>query len=86
MYRLTIRKSALKILRRMPDREARRFREALEGLARDPGRRDLDVARLRGRPEFRLRVGAWRAIFERDDDLRRIDVARIGPRGDVYRA
>ena len=40
---------------------------------------------LRGRPGFRLRVGTWRVIFERDEEAQTIDVLRIGPRGDVYK-
>ena len=45
----------------------------------------LEDARLRGRPGLRLRVGPWRVIFERDEEARKIDVLRIGPRGDVYK-
>ena len=29
-------------------------------------------------------VCPWRVIFERDEEARKIDVLRIGPRGDVY--
>ena len=45
----------------------------------------IDVTPLRGRPGLRLRVGPWRVIFERDEEARKIDVLRIGPRGDVYK-
>lgn len=85
MYRLTIRKQAIKALRRMSAGDARRIRGELEKLAQDPSRRDIDVARLRGRPGHRLRAGGWRVVFERNEDAREIDVLRIGPRGDVYR-
>ena len=86
MYRLTIRHHAIKALQRMPAREARRVRDALDKLAQDPDRRDIDVARLQGRPGFRLRTGGWRVIFERDERTREITVLRIGPRGDVYKS
>ena len=85
MYRLTIRKQAIKALRRMRARDARRVRGELDKLAQNPGGRDIDVTPLRARPGFRLRVGPWRVIFERDDEVRKIDVLRIGPRGDVYK-
>ena len=85
MYRLTIRKQAIKTLRRMRVREARRVRSELDKLAQNPGGRASDVTPLRGRPGFRLRVGSWRVIFERDEEARKIDVLRIGPRGDVYK-
>ena len=85
MYRLTIRKQAIKALRKMRARDARRVRCELDKLAQNPGGRDIDVTPLRARPGFRLRVGPWRVIFERDEEARKIDVLRIGPRGDVYK-
>ncbi len=85
MYRLTIRKQAINTLRRMRTRDARRVRGELDKLAQNPGGRDIDVKMLRGRPGYRLWVGAWRVIFERDEEARKIDVLRIGPRGDVYK-
>ena len=85
MYRLTIRKQAIKALRRMRARDARRVRGELDKLAQNPGGQDIDVTPLRARPGFRLRVGPWRVIFERDEETRKIDVLRIGPRGDAYK-
>ena len=85
MYRLTIRKQAIKALQRMPAWDARHVRDELEKLTQDPDRRDIDVTRLQGRPGFRLRVGGWRVIFMRDDKTREINVLRIGSRGGAYR-
>ena len=85
MYRLTIRKQAIKTLQRMRVRDARRVRGELDKLAQNPAGRDIDIMPLRGRPGFRLRVGTWRVIFERDEEAQTIDVLRIGPRGDVYK-
>ena len=68
----------------LPFGRGRVNRAGLDELARDPDRRDIDVAPLRGRPGFRLRIGGWRVIFERHEEAREIDVLRIGPRGDVY--
>ena len=42
-------------------------------------------ARLRGRPGFRIRVGDWRVIYERDKEAREIRVLRIDPRDDIYK-
>jgi mRNA interferase RelE/StbE len=84
MHQITFKKQAIKALHAMPPREVKRIRDQLSKLAEDPGRRDVDVVELKDRPGFRLRVGGRRVIFERDDTARRIDVLRIGPRGDVY--
>ena len=83
-YQLALKRQAIRALQRMPRQEALRIRLRLDMLAQDPGRRDLDVAPLAGRPAFRLRVGDIRIIFERDDDARLIDVLRIAPRGQAY--
>ena len=85
MYRLTIRKQAIKALQRMRSRDASRVRGELDKLAQNPGGKDIDVTPLRGRSGFRLRVGTWRVIFERDEAARKIDVLSIGSRGDVYK-
>ena len=85
VYRLTIKKQAIKALQKMPRQNALRIRRALDKLAEDPYRRDADIAPLEGRPAFRLRVGGFRVIFERDDRACAIDVLRIAPRGQAYR-
>ena len=76
MYRLTIRKQVIKTLQRMRSRDARRVRGELDKLAQNPGGRDIDVTPLR--------VGPWRVILDRDEEARKIDVLRIGPRGGIH--
>ena len=44
-----------------------------------------DVQRLQGRPDYRLRIGSWRIIFEFDQRARTITVTAIEPRRDAYR-
>ncbi len=85
MYRLTIRKQAIKTLQRMRAKDSSRVRDELGKLVQNPGRQDIDVTPLRGRPGFRLRVGTWRVIFERDEETQKLDVLSIAPRGDVYK-
>ena len=43
MYRLTIRKQAIKTLQRMRARDVRRVRGELHKVAQNPGRRDIDL-------------------------------------------
>ncbi len=84
MYRLTIQKSALKALRKIPAKQAQRIRAELNKLAEDPNRADIDAKPLKGRPGFRLRIGEYRAIYNRDDAIQVIAILRVGPRGDIY--
>ena len=85
MYRLIIRKQAIKALQGMLAKDSSRIRRLPDTLAEDPDRRDIGVKPLRGRQGFRMRVGAHRVIFERDDEAHLIEVLHIGPRGDVYK-
>jgi len=85
MYRLKIRKSALKSFRRMPKHDAVRMRGELTKLAEDPHRKDIDIVRLRNREGFRMRTGEWRVIFDRRDEVQEIEILRVGLRRDIYR-
>ena len=44
-----------------------------------------DVRRLKGQSGYRLRVGDWRVVFDRDLANREIYVRAIAHRRDVYR-
>ncbi len=79
-WRVTIRSSALKSLKRMPAKHSARIVVAIEGLPVG------DVRRLTDKPnEWRLRVGEWRVVFTADFRNRLIDVLWIGPRGAAYK-
>jgi mRNA-degrading endonuclease RelE of RelBE toxin-antitoxin system len=50
-------------------------------VARDPA---LDVRRLAGTPECRIRVGGWRVRFILDAEAQMVVVQRVLPRGRAY--
>jgi mRNA interferase RelE/StbE len=69
-------------LGRLDRQVARRVVAALERvLARDPS---VDVRRLKGSDEWRLRVGDWRVRLRLDFDNNTVSVVRILPRGRAY--
>ena len=74
---------ARKRLERIPQPDRRRILLAInrlgEGLAGD-------VKPLKGRDDWRLRVGGWRVIFSVDAEQRVIKVKYIDVRGDVYKS
>lgn len=84
MATVVIKKSAMRVLRRMDRTTAERITTALGKLEEDPDRRDLDVKALKVKQAYRLRIGrTWRVIFERAGDM--ITVQDIRPRGQAYR-
>lgn len=58
------------------------IREKIERFAGDPNLEHPNVTRLKGQPEWRLRVQNWRVIFRIEGD--QMVVVEIGPRGAIY--
>lgn len=75
-------KSALKVLRRIPNNEAQKIMAKVRQYARDPRSQANNVKALAGSPFIRLRVGDWRIIMDDQDNV--LEVHKIGPRGDIY--
>jgi mRNA-degrading endonuclease RelE of RelBE toxin-antitoxin system len=69
-------------LRRLDQQIRTRVIVTLDRLAADD--QAIDVKRLSGSDEQRLRVGDWRVRFSRDAQTHTIVVLRILPRGRAY--
>ncbi len=84
MYVIKYKKSAAKVLTKMPVKTAQQFLSAFELLAEDKGG-TLDIKKLQNRAGFRLRIGGYRALYQVLDDVLIIEVVSIGSRGDIYK-
>ncbi len=84
-YTVLIKRQARRKLQSLPAAERSRIAERIHQLGLDPDNPALDVKRLEGEPYYRLRVGAWRVIFDRQDPVKVIAIERIKPRGDAYK-
>lgn len=85
MYKVIFKKIAIKQLSRVPTIYREQITLQIHKLAVSPDYKDLDVKKLSGMPGFRLRVGIWRIIFDKDNFLKIIAIQNIGPRGGVYK-
>jgi mRNA interferase RelE/StbE len=85
MFAVRYSKTALKGLTKMPRGIALRIQTELAAIATDPRAYRGDWKPLEGSAYWRLRVGDWRAVCERKDDVLIIHVLKIAPRGDVYK-
>ena len=85
MYQVVYTKQAARALQKMPRNLASQVRQKLDRLAEDPYAANNNVTKLQERPGYRLRIGDWRVIYELEDDVLRILVLKIAPRGEVYR-
>ena len=63
----------------------RRIAEKIEWLGIDPDSPKLDVKKLTGSSYYRLRIGDWRVIYDRDDQIKIISIETIDSRGGVYK-
>ena len=84
MYKIIYRKSVIKALAKMSAKVALEFSHAFDALAMN-NLAGLDVKKLEGREGYRLRIGGYRAIFRRLDDVLVIEVIDVGSRGDIYK-
>ena len=81
-YRVDLKPRAMKDLRRVPRDDARRILEALGALKDDLSG---DVKRLTNfTPEFSLRVGVYRVLFEVEESSR-VVVYRVRHRREAYK-
>ena len=84
-YTVMIKKQAEKKLRDMQEIDRERISEKMYMLGQNPDDLRLDVKKLVGEPYYRLRVGDWRIIFDRQDKVKIISIEKVKPRGDVYK-
>ena len=59
--------------------------EKIAALSIDPDDPTLNTRKLQASPFWRLRVGDWRVIYDRQDALKVIAVEKIKSRGDAYK-
>ena len=79
MFKVIYSKQAFKVLRKVSEPDRSRLQAAINKLP------DGDVKKLTGGAGYRLRVGAWRIVYEIEHDRLIIAVIKIAPRGQVYR-
>jgi mRNA interferase RelE/StbE len=83
-WRVELTRAAQRDMRRLDPPIRGRVATALGALAEDPQRPGA-LRKLTSAPEWRLRVGDWRALVLLEPDARVIVVTRILPRGRAYR-
>jgi mRNA interferase RelE/StbE len=83
IYSILILRRAQKDLSSLPEEAYTRVRDAIRVLSEEP--RPEGSRKLTARPGWRIRIGAYRVIYEIDDTNHLITILHIGHRRDVYR-
>lgn len=82
-WQVIITPTVKKRLSRLNRQDREKVIRALIALKNDPF--SQDVKSLKGRPEWRLRVGQWRVILRIDSGNLVIVAVSFGSRGDIYK-
>lgn len=86
MYNITVTRKADKTLRSLQSKQRERIAETIQRLGYNPDDASLDIKRLINHEiaGYRLRVGDYRVLFNRDDEIKVIAIERIAHRQEVY--
>jgi mRNA interferase RelE/StbE len=85
MYSISIKSSALKELSKLPKATVKKAEKAIDGLAHNP--RPDGVKKLKASEEdlYRIRIGDYRIIYSIEDEIKIVDILKIGHRKDIYK-
>ena len=83
-YRIEFKRSAAKVLKKLPKPDRRRIRDKIDSFTENLP--DPATTKMKGdNPFHRVRVGDYRIIYEIHEDTFLILVLKIGHRKEVYR-
>lgn len=82
VYKVTIKKSALKSLQKIHEPQYSSIKNAILQLSENP--RPFGYIKLTGREAYRIRVSDYRIIYEIFDSQLVADVIALGHRKDIY--
>lgn len=82
VYKITIKKSAVKTLEKIQEPYYSSIKLAILQLSRNP--RPQGCLKLKGRDAYRIRVSDYRIIYEIFDSELVVDVIALGHRKDIY--
>jgi len=83
MYRIEIKKKAQKVLFKIPANQRNLINRKIKAYAANPNA-GQNVIKMSGVDGYRMRIGDWRVIFEKRDDILLILILDIGSRGGIY--
>ena len=82
-YRIIVKQSVAKDLRKIPKKDVKRILAAIKTLAENP--RPPQSKKLSGQERYRLRRGSYRILYSIEDGNLVVCVVKVGNRRDVYR-
>lgn len=84
-YKILINRQVKKKFLSLSRKDRSRIAEKIEFLTVELNHPKLDIKKLMGQNNYRLRVGNWRIIFTKDDIIKIIAIEKLESRGEVYK-
>ena len=82
-YKLQIKKSAEKELRKIPKRELIKIINKIQNLSEDP--HPVGSIKISNQEKYRLRIVNYRVLYKVEDNILTIFIIKVGHRKDIYR-
>ncbi len=82
-YRLSILRSVNKRMEKLPAEDYERVDSAILALAEEP--RPPGCVKLKGREDWRIRVGDYRIVYDINDEQRVVEILNVAHRREIYR-
>ena len=82
-YKILIKPSAAKELKKLPKNDAQRITSRIQSLSKEP--RPFGCEKLSAQERYRIRQGNYRIVYSIEDDKLIVYVIKIAHRSDVYK-
>ena len=83
-YRIAVKRSAAKAIKKIPNPDRKRIIEKIDSLAENLP--DPEITKLKGNNPFhKIRTGDYRIIYEVQEEVLVILIVKVGHRKDIYR-
>jgi mRNA interferase RelE/StbE len=83
-YRIEVKRSAAKAIKKIPKPDRRRISEKIDSLSEDLP--NPETTKMKGdNPFHRIRVGDYRIVYEIQNEILVILIVKVGHRKDIYR-
>jgi len=83
-YRIEIKRSAVKELKKYPSKDLKRILGKIGKLSDNP--RPPDSKKLTGDEKYRIRYGNYRILYSIEDNILIVYVVKVGHRREIYSA
>jgi mRNA interferase RelE/StbE len=84
VYQITFRKKAGKELLRLSSQIVKKAAKSIDSLSKNPRPKGSKKLKVSDENMWRIRIGDYRVLYTIDDQVKIIDIRKVGHRKDIY--